>query len=134
MGKIAAERKSKLKRNPTPAERAFREILKSYNLQAGFQKIVYTPKHFYILDFVFPMKPRTIIELDGSAHDGREWYDQARTEDILKTRTYKHYTVIRIKNEDVFNGNAEVILKARYPAFFRKRLLKMQKAEVARRI
>ena len=127
MGKIAAERKSKLKHFPTRAERAFREILKSYDLQHGFQKIVYTPNHFYILDFVIQMKPRTIIELDGSAHDGREWYDRTRTEEILKTRTYKHFTVIRIQNDDVFNGKAAQIVMDRYPAFFRRRAARMRR-------
>jgi len=129
MGKIAAQRKSRLKHNPTPAEKTFKELLKSYGLPVGFQKIVYTPKHFYILDFVISMRPRTIIELDGSAHEGREWYDRMRTEEILKTRTYKHYTVIRIKNADVFNGEADNFLQARYPAFFRKRLKRLQKVE-----
>jgi very-short-patch-repair endonuclease len=83
MGAVASPRKISLKRNPTPAEKYLRQTLKGYDFPHAFQKLVFTPNRYYILDFVVSMKPRAIIELDGSAHDGREEYDAERTKNIL---------------------------------------------------
>lgn len=122
MEKIADKRKKNLRKYPTPAEIEFGRILKSYKIPYRFQKLVYTPHHFYILDFVITMKPRTILEIDGNSHYGRDLYDKEREEDILSTRTYRRskWSFLRIRNEQVFNGEAEKMLRQRFSRFFRK--------------
>lgn len=118
MDELACSRKKELKRRPTLAEEKFKEILRKYKIPFSFQKIVYTPNMFYIIDFRIAMKPRKIIEIDGSSHDN-PIKDKIREDCILKTRTYKKYKFVRITNEEVFNGKAVDILELIYPRKFR---------------
>jgi very-short-patch-repair endonuclease len=115
MGKVPFERKSRLKKIPTAAELKFRELLKHYNIPHAFQKLVFTPDRYYILDFTSQMHPRTIFEIDGLVHDGREAEDREREQNVLKTRTYKRFSFVRIRNIQVFNGEAENVIRNRYP-------------------
>lgn len=107
-----------LRKNPTKAELAFRELLKQYNIPHSFQKLVYTPTRFYILDFVVRMKPFTIFEIDGTSHQGKEGYDIHRTAQVISQRNYRKFSVVRITNEQVFNNEAVEILKQTYPRRF----------------
>jgi very-short-patch-repair endonuclease len=118
MGTVPFERKNRLKKIPTAAELKFRELLKHYNIPHSFQKLVFTANRYYILDFASPMIPRTIFEIDGSAHDGREYYDKEREINVLKTKTYKNYSFLRLRNEQVFNGEAENVIRRRYPRHY----------------
>jgi very-short-patch-repair endonuclease len=117
VGKTPFERRRAFRKSPTPAEKRFREILKSNFIEHSFQRVVFTATRFYILDFVVRIKPLTIIEIDGSVHEGREWEDRQREIDVLKTKTYggkKKFVFLRIKNEQVFNGEAENIIRSRW--------------------
>lgn len=116
VGKIAYNRKFAMKKNPTRTEKIMRDFLKRFKIPNSFQKLVFTAKRFYIIDFVINMKPRTIIEIDGKSHIGKEEYDKNRIEEILGLRPFKKWKwkVVRIKNEDVLNGKAFEIIKEIY--------------------
>jgi very-short-patch-repair endonuclease len=116
VGKIACERKRLMKLNPTKSEKILRDFLKEFKIPHNFQRIVFTNKMFYIIDFVINMKPRTIIEVDGYSHIGREEYDNKRIQEILGLSPFKRWQwqVVRIKNEDVLNGKAFEIIKNIY--------------------
>lgn len=75
--------------NPTPAEKIFSARLMAEKIHFR-QQFVIEP---YIADFVMG---KTIIELDGSSHDGREEYD-AKRDLYLYERGYK---IIRVLNKD----------------------------------
>jgi len=107
IGCEAVERKLKLKKKPTRAEMAFREILKNLEIQFGFQKLVYLPYRYYIIDFVIGQNPKLIIEIDGDSHIGKEKEDKQRENNILTHRKYRKYKFLRFTNEQVFNGKAE---------------------------
>lgn len=119
VGELPYQRKRQLKKNPTASEIKLRKILTDLGLSPAFQKVVFTPKMFYILDFLVHIPPRTIIELDGSSHDGREEYDRQREVDVLATKTYKKkkWVFFRLKNEQVWNGEAERLLRERWATF-----------------
>lgn len=87
--KILNSRAFKMRINPTPAEKIFAGRLLEAKINFK-QQFVIEP---YIADFVIG---KTIIELDGSSHDGREVYD-AKRDLYLRERKYK---VIRILNKD----------------------------------
>lgn len=116
LGKIAFIRKLKMKQSPTKSEKILWDFLKKFNIPCNFQKIIFTPHGFYIIDFVIMMKPRTIIEVDGKSHIGREKYDKNRIKEILRLSPFKkhHWGVVRIKNEEVLNGKAFEIIKELY--------------------
>jgi len=116
VGKIAYNRKFAMKKNPTRTERIMRDFLKRFKIPNSFQRVVFTDKRFYIIDFVINMKPRTIIEIDGKSHIGKEEYDKKRISEILGLRPFKKWKwkVVRIKNEDVLNGKAFEIIKEIY--------------------
>lgn len=117
---IASAYRSKLKKKPTLAEIEFIKILKTYKIPFGFQKIIYTPTNFFIIDFLIIMKPRRIIEIDGNYHLNNKDYDKERELKILKTR-YKKYKFLRITNDEVFNGKALEILQQTYKKKFKNK-------------
>lgn len=106
-GKLAAQRRYALRKNPTKAEVLFRSILKKYNIPHTFQKMIFAPRNFYILDFRIRTSKRrgVIIEIDGSVHDPE--YDKKRDSIILSQREYRSWRILRIKNEEVYSGGAE---------------------------
>jgi len=117
--KVAVKRKNLLKRNPTKSETVFIAILKRYKIPYKFQAIIYAPFNFFIVDFLITMKPRKIIEIDGDYHLTNKPNDRKREQIISKTR-YRKYKFVRITNEQVFNEEAEKILREIYPRKARK--------------
>ena len=75
---------------PTKAEMDFMNKLELKGIRYKTQVLISK----YIVDFVVG---KTIYEIDGSSHDGKEMYDSIRDSD-LKTLGYK---VIHIQNKDV---------------------------------
>jgi len=128
VSKTACLYKSKLKRNPTKAEIIFRQILKEHQIPFSFQRIIYTPNKFFIVDFIIRMKPFKIIEIDGKYHQDNQEYDKMREAKISKTR-YRKYKFIRISNEEIFNGQALIILKSLYKRKFKNAAGKTSKVE-----
>lgn len=118
---LACKYKKDLKRNSTPAEKHFKKILKKYNICFKFQGIIYTPKNFYLTDFLIFNKPKTIIEVDGNYHKDLKQvgYDNWRSREIKKTR-YKEFRIVRITNKEVFNGKAEQKIINLFPRQYRK--------------
>jgi len=88
----------KLAENATLAETILKEALIHLGFNFEFQKPIYSTNTCYIADFFFPNQ-YLVVELDGSAHNGREAYDAKRTANIKK---HHGYHVLRIKNKAVF--------------------------------
>ena len=93
---ILFERALNMRINPTKAEKRFAELLEINNIKFNQQYVIGS----YIADFVVN---KTVIELDGSSHDGREVYDEIRDSNIRSLG----YKVIRVLNSEVerFNFN-----------------------------
>jgi very-short-patch-repair endonuclease len=72
---ILKERALNMRINPTKAEKRFAELLEMNNIPFKQQYVIGN----YIADFVVN---KTVIELDGSSHLGREEYDQIRDSNI----------------------------------------------------
>lgn len=100
--KLLLERAKEMRENPTPAEAALWESLKSKNLGEQFRR--QHPVDEFIPDFVCLSK-KLIIEVDGNIHDSQLEEDQART-DVLEQLGYK---VLRFRNEEVL-GDLESVL------------------------
>lgn len=109
--------KQELRILATPAELLFKEFLENYKFNFAFQDICHysKDKRFYILDFVIKMNPKTIIELDGSSHTGRQKIDQQRTDYILKHKKYSGFVLLRFTNKQVYNGQAQNYIVKLYP-------------------
>lgn len=120
MGQQAVQRKRELKARATKAEKLFMGLLKQLRINHQFQKLVFTAHRYFVLDFVLNSKPRLIIEIDGSSHENTKAYDDERTQLINSTSRYWKYTVIRITNEQVYNGEAIEILRSYYARQFRR--------------
>jgi very-short-patch-repair endonuclease len=120
IGKIAESRRARLARTATRSELAFASILKKYQIPIKFQKIVFLPDMFYILDFFFGggNGKGIIFEIDGLTHNAI--YDQKRDRAILKLKNYRKCRIIRIKNYQVFNGEAEILVRQLFPKFIKK--------------
>lgn len=87
---ILIGRAKSMRRNPTYAEKVFYARLVSAKIRFKSQWVIKP----YIVDFLIG---NTIIELDGSAHNGREEYDAKRDCFLRKAK----YQIIRIQNSDV---------------------------------
>jgi very-short-patch-repair endonuclease len=87
---ILIERATNMILKPTKAEMDFRNKLELKGIKYRAQVVISK----YIVDFVVG---KTIYEIDGSSHDGKEVYDSIRDLD-LKSLGYK---VIHIQNKDV---------------------------------
>ncbi|QQT24917.1 endonuclease domain-containing protein [Sphingobacterium spiritivorum] len=94
-----------LRRNQTPAEATFWNLVRSHRLNGLRFRRQHTIDN-YIVDFYCP-ELKLVIELDGSIHDnlGQSNYDYER-DTKLRSMGYK---VIRIENEAVLK-NPEVVL------------------------
>lgn len=121
MERIAIERKKYLIKNITRAEKEFIVLLKKYQINFKFQSIIYTPKRYFIIDFLIRTKPKSgkIIEIDGSSHYFKKNYDLQR-ELLIKSTRWKNFQFIRIKNEQVFNGEAEQIVRKNFIKYTNK--------------
>ncbi len=101
---ILLEKAKKMRANPTPAEAALWQQLKSKKLGLKFRQ-----QHLieeFIVDFVC-LKKKLIIEVDGKIHDNQVEKDRERTQKLES----KGYKVIRFKNEEVLENLNHVILK-----------------------
>jgi very-short-patch-repair endonuclease len=103
LSQVAEDFKSNLIINQTPAEKTFKAILKSLNIEYEFQKIIYTSTRFYIVDFYIP-KIKSVFEIDGEYHNEVE----QRKYDLLRTTNLKSLNieeVYRFSNEDVLKNH-----------------------------
>jgi len=92
----------RLRRNQTPAEKAVWKLVRNRQL-GGFKFVRQFPIDRYFADFVCEAG-KLIVELDGPAHDGREDYDQRRTE-VLELFGY---VVLRFPNDRVLTDPGAV--------------------------
>ena len=100
---LLIEKAKEMRNNPTPAEDALWQCLKSKNLGFKFRR-----QHLisdFIVDFVCLSK-KLVIEVDGAIHDAQQEEDAARTT-VLNGLGYK---VIRFKNEKVI-GDVDAVLE-----------------------
>ena len=102
------------RKNPTKAEAEFWKSVKNRQWEGikwhRQKPIVHSEimgeKCFFIADFYCP-EYKLIVELDGTIHEDQQEYDKNRTF-ILKKMGY---TVLRFRNEEVFNGTVWEKLK-----------------------
>lgn len=115
LGNSAEKFKVKLTKDQTEAEKVFKAILKSENIEYEFQKIIYytdpedSKEKFFIVDFYLPTT-NIIIELDGGYHDKKtqKVKDQVRTKRLKE----KGYTkVVRYLNTEVLLNSYSVVVK-----------------------
>ena len=90
----------KLRRDQTPAERRFWEIIKSYRTD-GWHIRRQSPIGPYIVDFACK-QANVIFEIDGDSH----YWDSGITKDAVRTAYLegRGYTVIRFTNLDVMTN------------------------------
>ena len=62
------------------------------------------PAGRFVFDFYCP-HAKLVVELDGGVHDDRAEYDAERTAELERFG----YTVLRFKNEDIYNRLPEVL-------------------------
>lgn len=94
----------KLRKNPTPQEEILWRYLRRKRTGLRFKRQVIF--RGFIVDFYCPFI-KLIIEVDGSSHNGREGYDNWRS-NIIRSLKLK---IIRFKNEEIDNNIIEVIKK-----------------------
>lgn len=102
LSQVAEEFRSDLIKNQTQSEKVFKALLKSLKIDYEFQKILYTPTKFFIVDFYIPNK-RVVFEIDGEYHDNK--YQKKRDTDrtsILKINYIKE--IYRFTNDDVLKN------------------------------
>lgn len=90
MIEILFERADNMRSNPTKSEKEFINKLDSKNIKYKNQYVIGK----YIVDFLVG---KTIYEIDGGSHIGREEYDAERDRFL----TQKGYKVVRILNSEV---------------------------------
>jgi len=91
-----------LRTNPTSSENRLKNILKSNRIKFNFQKRL----NWFYYDFLFRNK-RLILELDGNYHETEKQQLQDLRKEVFAKK--QGYTLIRFKNEEVWN-NPEKIL------------------------
>lgn len=96
MWEILKSRSRKMRKESTPAEDVFWQIVRRNNLGVSFRR-QHAINH-YIVDFIC-IRKKLIIEIDGSIHDDKVESDQERT-DYLNSIGFH---VIRFTNEEVVN-------------------------------
>jgi len=85
----------RLRQSQTMAEKALWKLVRNRRL-GGFRFLRQVPIDRYFADFVCEAG-RLIIELDGAVHEGREDYDERRTEAL----ELFGYLVVRFPNDRV---------------------------------
>jgi len=102
--KIANEFRRTLISKQTESEKIFKAILKSINVPYEFQKIMYTDKTFYIVDFYIPQFNK-VIEIDGGYHEtATQKKKDIDRSNILKSKINIE-NILRLTNRDVSNTN-----------------------------
>src|SRR5437868_729179 len=114
---VAKNYRKELRGRATSAELLFKRFLDRCKFAYCFQEIIMRKgkRTFYIVDFFIKMKPRVLIEIDGSSHVGRNAEDRDRHEYILKTKKYRDCVFIRFTNRQVFSGAAQIQLGRMFP-------------------
>ncbi len=108
---ILLERANNMILKPTKSEMDFRNKLELKGIQYKTQVVISK----YIVDFLVG---KTIYEIDGSSHDGKEVYDSIRDSD-LKSLGYK---VIHIQNKDVLDYKIGSIKHKREDSIVKKEI------------
>ena len=107
MDKTAYARR--LRQDQTLAERTLWKLVRNRRL-GGFKFMRQIAIDCYFADFICEAC-KLIVELDGAAHEGREDYDDRRTDALERLG----YNVLRFRNERVLadpGGTADDILAA----------------------
>jgi len=105
--KLINLRAKKHRNNPTPAETRMIDALHAMGEKPILSQV---PVRYMIIDIVIPGR-NLLIEVDGSAHNGREMRDKERDR-IL--RAYG-YNVARITNDKTYNKEHIASLISQYP-------------------
>jgi very-short-patch-repair endonuclease len=103
----------RLRQSQTLAEKVLWDLIRNRRV-GGFKFMRQISIDRYFADFVCEAG-KLIVELDGAAHEGREDYDDRRTETLERLG----YVVLRFRNERVLpdpGGTADDILAALQPA------------------
>ncbi|MDG2530528.1 endonuclease domain-containing protein [Caulobacter endophyticus] len=87
----------RLRRDQTLAEKTMWALVRNRRL-GGFRFLRQLPIDRYFADFVCEAG-KLVVELDGASHEGREDYDERRTE----TLELFGYVVLRFPNERVLS-------------------------------
>lgn len=94
-----------LTKNQTPSETKFKAILKMLKIHYDFQKILYTDRSFYIVDFYLP-DYGIVIEIDGKRSES----EIQKTKDIMRDAIVQAQVkrVYRFNNEEIENTDKVV--------------------------
>lgn len=84
----------------TLAERRLKVMLQRWKVMFRTQR----PIDKYIVDFLLPNR-RLVLEVDGSFHENRQWYDAQRTAYIEA----KGFKVIRFTNDEILSTDCKHI-------------------------
>jgi len=103
MSKTPREFSKLLRRNQTAAENKLWQELRGRRC-GGYKFRRQYIIDDYIVDFICVSK-KLIIEVDGPTHEGRENYDETRTEHIRQ----RGYRVIRFTNAEVLDETDAVV-------------------------
>ncbi len=100
------ERRKKLRKRETKAEKYLWQYVRNNKLGTKFYR-QYSVQN-YIVDF-YCSQYRIAIELDGEYHENNE----AKLNDLSRTKFLEsqNITVIRFKNEEVFEDTASILEK-----------------------
>ena len=107
-GKVGPEllrRAREMRHKAAPAEMKLWWCLRNHRLN-GYQFRRQHPVCGYVADFYCP-GAKLVVELDGESHDGRQEYDERRSEALRREGLH----VIRFVNTDVFE-NLDSVLEA----------------------
>lgn len=103
---------TRLKYNPTKAEKIFYDCLQKNNIIFQFQKEVFNHKKSYIIDFFFRRTNNIplAVEIDGKSHASLKSlkYDAKRT---LWLKKYRNCEVIRFMNEEILANSQGIVDK-----------------------
>jgi len=103
VGAELLERAREMRHEPAPAEQKLWWCLRNRRLN-GFKFRRQVPVLTYVPDF-YCADCKLLVELDGDSHDGREQYDEKRTQDLMN----QGYRVVRFLNTDVFDNLVAVL-------------------------
>lgn len=100
--KISEYRKNNLEHNNTIAVQAIANILDYAHIYYIREKGFVTPNSFVLVDFYLPKPYKTVIEVDGSSHIGKEGYDQWRDRYLKERKLF----VVHMTNEETLSNIA----------------------------
>ena len=105
MKTVIQQRAKALRNDPTKAEQQLWQKLRNRQL-GGYKFRRQHPIDRFIVDF-FCYQGKLIIELDGKIHEDPEQkeYDEGRSVELSELG----YTVVRFRNEEVFQNEDEVL-------------------------